>query len=211
MRNRKKPYTEEEYLNNNFIVNKVSFNNNFPMHLEIGTGKGNFIIKLSEKNPQINYIGIEREKQIIVMAAKNLRELKEEGAHSGNIVFLHTDASNLNEFFSENHIERIYLNFSDPWPNRKKWHKKRLTHTKFLEIYSYILKEKGEIHLKTDNKELYEFSLNSFSVNNFEIIEKEQNLHSTNFHLSGENVVTEYEKKFSEKGMQIYKIIAVKK
>ena len=208
MRNRRKPYTEEEYLSNPYIVKSINFENDFPVHLEIGCGKGNFIINLSERNQKINYIGIEKEKQIIVMASKKLRVLKEEEAHKGNLVFLHIDASNIKDVFPESYLERIYLNFSDPWPNRKKWHKKRLTHTKFLDMYRHILKENGQIHLKTDNKELYEFSLNSFEANNFKIVERETNLHRTAFHLNGENIVTEYEKKFSEKGMPIYKIVA---
>ena len=217
MRNRKKTYTETEFLNNPFIVSqsdlhemKVFNDCSEPIHLEIGCGKGGFIIELSAKNKDINYIAIEREKGIIVMGAKRLRELKEEKSHDGKVHFIHTNADNLKEFFPENSVERIYLNFSDPWPNRKKWHKKRLTHTKYLEIYDYILEKNGEIHLKTDNKELYEFSLESFKVNGWNIKEFCTNLHDTEFHISGKNVMTEYEKKFSEKGMSIYRILAGK-
>ncbi|MCL1925405.1 MAG: tRNA (guanosine(46)-N7)-methyltransferase TrmB [Defluviitaleaceae bacterium] len=209
MRNRKKTYTETEFLNNPFIVNFIDSNEDF-IHLEIGCGKGGFAIDISERNKQISYVAIEREREIIVMGAKRLRELKEEGKHSGNLRFMHINADNLKDFFIENQIERIYLNFSDPWPNRKKWHKKRLTDSKYLKIYESILKSDGEIHLKTDNKEFYEFSLQSFINNHWAIKENETNLHSTNFHTSGENIMTEYEKKFSEKGMPIYRIVALK-
>ena len=206
MRNRKKTYTETELLNNPFIVKTIELE--APIHLEIGCGKGGFITSLSEANPEINYVAVEREREIIVMGAKCLRELKEEEAHKGKLQFINTDADNLKEIFAKESVQRIYLNFSDPWPNRKKWHKKRLTHTKYLEIYKHILERNGEIHLKTDNKELYEFSLESFKSNNWHIKQFCTNLHETEFHISGENIMTEYEKKFSEKGMQIYRIVS---
>ncbi|TRM12991.1 tRNA (guanosine(46)-N7)-methyltransferase TrmB [Lentibacillus cibarius] len=172
------------------------FGNDRPIHLEIGTGKGQFITGMAEKNPEVNFIGIELAKSIIVMAGTKLK-------NSGmkNALLIHVDAANLKELFDENEISSIYLNFSDPWP-KKRHAKRRLTFHTFLEQYKHILQPEGEVTLKTDNKGLFEYSLVSFSEFGLTLKEVNLDLHSEG---DQQNVMTEYEEKFAAKGQPIYR------
>ena len=217
MRTRKKSYTTDELSNNTHILHAPAdnkgkwsehFKNSNPIYIEIGCGKGSFVDKLSHRETDINFVALEREREVIVMGAKTYREQKEVGEHNGTINFILGDATNLLDYFAPKEVSRIYLNFSDPWPFRKKWAKRRLTHKNFLDIYKQILTDSGEIHFKTDNLPLFEFSLNEFSKENWSMKNIALDLHSSEFHTSGENIMTEYEQKFSAKGMNIFRLEA---
>lgn len=211
MRIRKKPWAEEEFGSNKAIVPnpeefkgkwKEVFGNDNPIHVEIGCGKGQFLRDMSKTNPNINYIGVEREPQIIVTALKKSRE----GEVDDNIKFFVKDVADLEEVFSPQEIDRLYINFCDPWHRRKKWAKRRLTHKNFLNIYERLFGEKGgEIFMKTDNKILFEFSLNELSDKGWRLHNISLDLHNSDFE---GNIMTEYEKKFSEQGMPIYRLEA---
>lgn len=211
MRIRKKPWAEEEIDTNKSIIlepaeNKGKwkdfFGNDNPIHVEIGCGKGQFLSQMSKLNPDINYIGIEREKQIIVTALKKSRLADV----SNNIAFICADVAGIEEVFAPEEIDRLYINFCDPWHRKKKWAKRRLTHKNFLNIYERLFGDKGgEIFMKTDNQILFEFSLNEISNKGWRLHNISLDLHNSDFE---GNVMTEYEKKFSEKGMPIYRLEA---
>ena len=174
------------------------FGNDNPIHIEIGMGKGQFLTKLAELNPNINYIGIEKFTSVLLRASEKLETME-----LNNVRIINLDALMLNECFNENEVSRIYLNFSDPWP--KNAHaKRRLTSNRFLPIYQNILIKDGEIHFKTDNRLLFEFSLES--LNNYGMILSNisLDLHKSDFE---NNIMTEYEEKFSKFG-PIYRLEA---
>ena len=173
------------------------FGNDNPIHLEIGCGMGRFIVQSAQRNPHINYIALERELNVIVTGARAARE-----AEINNIAFIIGDAAELASYFAPGEISRIYINFSDPWPNRKKWHKRRLSHSNFLETYKTVMGTHGEVFQKTDNTELFEFSLEQFSQNGFALRNISLDLHKSGYE---DNIMTEYEEKFSAKGMPIYR------
>ena len=175
------------------------FGNNNPIHIEIGCGKGKFILEMARKYPDINFIAIEVVKDVMVIAME-----KAEPLGLSNLRFIIADANCLCEFFEKGEVKRIYLNFSDPWKKRKQA-KRRLTHKNFLDIYKKILENGDLICFKTDNKALFEFSLNSFAEENFKMSEISFDLHNSDFE---DNVMTEYETKFSEQGMPIYRVCA---
>ena len=168
---------------------KELFNNDNNVRIEIGMGKGNFIIEMAKMNPNINFIGIEKYSSVLLQATKKLEKIDE----LPNLKLMCFDASNLTNIFYENSIELIYLNFSDPWP--KKAHaKRRLTHSNYLKIYDLLLKKDGEIHFKTDNRALFEFSLES--INNYGLKLKNICLDLHNSELNFINVKTEFEEKY---------------
>lgn len=175
------------------------FHNDDPIYVEIGMGKGSFIIENARRNPDINFIGIEKFPSVLISAVK---KLEEEDIHLPNLKLMKEDAIELNEVFDNNEIHRIYLNFSDPWP-KKKHSKRRLTSHTFLPIYKEILDSKGKLILKTDNRNLFEFSLISFQQFQMNFHDLCLDLH----HSEGyeDNIQTEYEKKFSPFG-PIYRI-----
>jgi len=175
---------------------KEMFGNDNPIHVEIGTGKGRFIAGMAEQHPDINFIGIELGKSIIAIAGSKVKN-----AGRYNVLLLHVDAADLSELFAENEISVIYLNFSDPWP-KKRHAKRRLTFHTFLEQYERILHPEGEIVLKTDNQGLFEYSLVSFCQFGLELTEVNLDLHSVE---DPENIMTEYEERFSAKGQPIYR------
>lgn len=175
------------------------FGNDHPIHLEIGCGKGNFIVGMAQLHPDVNYIAIERVEDVIVIAMEKAVE-----ANLQNVRFVSLDADMLEQFFRPHEIERIYLNFSDPWP-KKKQAKRRLTHKNFLDKYKILLKNGDYICFKTDNRALFDFSLNSFAAENFKLENISLDLHNSGFE---GNVMTEYEKKFSDAGMPIYRLEA---
>ncbi|MBR4720535.1 MAG: tRNA (guanosine(46)-N7)-methyltransferase TrmB [Clostridia bacterium] len=178
---------------------KEEFGNQNTIHIEIGSGKGKFICEMAEKHPDVNFVAIEVVKDVIVIAME-----KAEPLGLKNLRFLIADANDLCEFFEKGEIERIYLNFSDPWKKRKQA-KRRLTHKNFLDIYKKLLNNGDFIWFKTDNKALFEFSLNSFAEENFKMSDITFDLHNSDFN---DNVMTEYETRFSEQGMPIYRVCA---
>jgi tRNA (guanine-N7-)-methyltransferase len=172
------------------------FGNEQPLHIEVGTGKGQFVTEMARANPDINYMGIELYDSVIVAALDRLIE-----ADLPNLRLLNVNAADLEKYFAKNDVDRVYLNFSDPWP-KVRHEKRRLTYKDFLKLYEDILVDKGEIHFKTDNQGLFEYSLMSFSE--YGLLLK---FVSLDFHKSDYqgNIMTEYEEKFSEKGNRIYR------
>ncbi len=181
----------------------IEKNKDKKIYLEIGMGKGEFITKLSELDKDNLYIGVELSPPILAIAVKKLKKYEEENnTRLDNLYFMSFDAIELSSMFNENQIERIYLNFSDPWP-KKKHAKRRLTNAKFLDEYKKVLKENGQIEFKTDNRGLFEYSIISMQNYGLKFIEIYLDLHKSTDVF---NVETEYEKKFSPFG-PIYKII----
>lgn len=178
------------------------FKNHCPVHLEIGCGKGDFICGTATMYPDINFIAIERVLDILVSAAENVKDSGLE-----NVRVCRFDASGLADIFPENSIERIYLNFSDPWPKRAH-HKRRLTHKNFLEIYRKILIINGSVFMKTDNDELFEFSIAEFQNDGWRLENITYDLHGSGFE---NNIMTEYEKRFSSQGVKIKRFEAYRR
>lgn len=208
MRLRKKPWGDNELNTNNRFIHKPEenkgkwkeiFGNDNPIHIEIGTGKGQFLTTMSLLNPNINYIAIERQTNVIVSALKKGREK----CVGENIVFFVADVKELLNYFEPEEIDRIYINFCDPWPNKKKWAKRRLTHKNFLNLYEALFTNGGEVFFKTDNRLLFEFSLNEFADKGWRLHNISLDLHNSDFE---GNVKTEYEEKFSGIGMPIYRL-----
>lgn len=172
------------------------FKNNNPIHIEVGMGKGQFILEMARRNPAINYIGVERFTVIVVKALEKI----EEDMPPDNLYVIRLDAEDILTVFEEEEVSKIYLNFSDPWP-KAKHNKRRLTHKNYLDRYNSILIDKGLIQLKTDNDMLFEFSIESINDSQFNITKSIRNLHASG--LGSDNVMTEYEEKFSEQGILI--------
>lgn len=206
MRLRHKPWAKEklEQYPQYVISDPVSlkgkweaiFENQQPLHIEIGTGKGRFITEMAKANPSINYLGIELQESVIVSALDRLIE-----AEVPNVKLLKANAMDLPQYFEKGEISRIYLNFSDPWP-KVRHEKRRLTYKGFLQIYEELLPKQGEVHFKTDNQGLFEYSLMSFSQYGLLLKYISLDLHKSDFE---GNIMTEYEEKFSNKGNRIYR------
>ncbi len=179
--------------------NKVFLNNN-PIRLEIGCGKGDFVKGMAEKNPDINFIAVEKATDIIVLALEKvaLNNLT-------NVRFINTDAVNLTEIFPEHFFDTIYINFPDPWP-KKRHAKRRLTSKGFLDIFKKILTHDGSIHFKTDNRDLFDYSLISFEENGYRLENVTFDLKTEE--LEYDNVKTEYERNFIAKGFKINRLEA---
>ena len=171
---------------------KELFNNDNPIYIEIGMGKGKFIIDNALNYPNINFIGIEKYDSVI---AKGLQKIPE---GLNNLVMVRWDALNINDIFSKE-IDRIYLNFSDPWP-KNRHHLRRLSSRVFLEKYEDIFNGKRIIEMRTDNRDLFQYSLVSFSEFGYTLEKVSLDLHSDDMPL----ITTEYEDKFSSEGMPIY-------
>lgn len=183
---------------------KKIFQNNNDIYLEIGSGKGQFIINKALSHPKINFIGIEKNKVICAKLFKkyNLLEIKPK-----NLIILNIDALNLLEVFNKQEIARIFLNFSDPWP-KKRHHKNRLTHKKYLYMYKIILSTNGIIELKTDNNDFFEWSLESISNEKWNIKYQTRDLYlDLNNENNHNNIPTEYEERFKKLGNKINKVI----
>ncbi|MEW9110674.1 MAG: tRNA (guanosine(46)-N7)-methyltransferase TrmB [Cytobacillus gottheilii] len=172
------------------------FDQKQPLHIEIGTGKGRFITGMAKANPHINYIGIELAESVIVTALDRIIE-----EEIPNVKLMNVNANDLEEFFAKGDVDRVYLNFSDPWP-KSRHAKRRLTYKSFLQIYENILVDQGEIHFKTDNQGLFEYSLTSFSEYGMLLTYVSLDLHKSDYE---GNIMTEYEEKFSNKGSRIYR------
>lgn len=177
------------------------FQNNNPIHIEIGMGKGKFIHTLAAQNPDINYIGIEMYSSVLYRAIEKRQE-----EDLPNLYFIQMDAKNLCDVFNENEIERIYLNFSDPWP-KERHAKRRLTSPLFLDRYDTILQKDGCICFKTDNRALFDYSVETIEATApWKLKDVTYDLHTSPF--TEGNVMTEYEEKFSSKGMPIHRLVA---
>ncbi|MBY5021923.1 tRNA (guanosine(46)-N7)-methyltransferase TrmB [Streptococcus suis] len=175
------------------------FGNDNPIHVEVGSGKGRFVTGMAAQNPDINYIGIDIQLTVLSYALDRVLE-----AGLPNIKLLQVDGSSLTNYFAPAEIDRLYLNFSDPWP-KKRHEKRRLTYKSFLDTYKEILPDKGEIHFKTDNRGLFEYSLASFTQYGMVLNQVWLDLHASDYE---GNVMTEYEEKFSKKGQVIYRVEA---
>lgn len=175
------------------------FENNNPIHLEIGTGKGRFITTLAQNNPEINYIGIEKYSSVLIRALEKQAELQ-----IPNLIFIRMDAENVVDIFDKEEVDRIYLNFSDPWP-KDRHAKRRLTSRQFLGRYNEFLKKDGTVEFKTDNRELFDFSVEETKEAGWNIINITNDLH--NSEMNEGNVMTEYEIRFSSEGVPINKMI----
>ncbi len=178
------------------------FENKNPIHIEIGMGKGNFIIGMAKKFPNINFIGIEMYDSVLVRAVQKLDELEEP---LQNLKLIQMDAIEIDEVF-KNEVSLIYLNFSDPWP-KKRHTKRRLTSKEFLQRYDGIFKNENIIFQKTDNNDLFEFSMESLQDYGYILKNVTRDLHSESFE---DNVQTEYEEKFSKNDVKINRLEAYK-
>ncbi|NLG87761.1 MAG: tRNA (guanosine(46)-N7)-methyltransferase TrmB [Clostridiaceae bacterium] len=178
------------------------FQNTNPLHIEIGSGKGRFITTLARQNKDINYIALERQVSVLAKLTGKIpdTELK-------NLAVVNADAELLPQFFSPGEISRIYLNFSDPWP-KKRHAKRRLTNSRFLEIYKVLLKDDGIISFKTDNRDFFEYSIEQFELSGYSLINITYDLHKSP--LADGNVTTEYEERFLKQGLPIYALTARK-
>ncbi|WP_310228714.1 tRNA (guanosine(46)-N7)-methyltransferase TrmB [Brevibacillus nitrificans] len=191
-----------------FVDNPVSFKgrwnerfgNNNPIHVEIGCGKGRFINTLAERHPDVNFIAVELKAEVVLRAVQ-----RTEYREIPNLAFVQFNAAVLTDLFADQELSRLYLNFSDPWP-KTRHAKRRLTYASFLQTYRQVLKPDGEIHMKTDNEKLFEFSLNQFALERFQMRNITFDLHQSK--LAEDNVMTEYEQRFSSRGQRIYRVEA---
>ena len=170
------------------------FDRQAPLHVELGTGKGKFISEMAERHPEINFVGIEAQQDVLYYVAEKVREKK-----LTNVKLLVFDVNHLLEVFAAGEINRLYINFCDPWP-KVRHAKRRLTHSDFLERYRIVLADQGEIFFKTDNRILFDFSLEQFEQSHLTLDKVTFDLHSNN---DINNVMTEYETKFSGMGTKI--------
>lgn len=210
MRPRKKKHSEErlEAVNNYFIIRDEnglidlnrSFINDKPLHVEIGCGKGGFTVSTAIKNPEINLLAVERIRDVIMIAMERASK-----AEVSNLKFLNYDVAGLHEILPEHCVDVLYINFCDPWP-KKRNAKRRLTFHTFLENYKKFLKPDGEIHFKTDNRDLFDFSLEEFPLAGYKVKDLTFDLHNSEYNEN--NIMTEYEKNFSEKGFKINRLVA---
>ena len=176
------------------------FGNDHPVRIEVGMGKGRFIMDLARLNPDVNYLGIEKYSSVLY---RGLQKLEEEPLE--NLRFIRMDAEYIEDVFERDEIDRIYLNFSDPWP-KDRHAKRRLTSRQFLARYDKFLVPDGVVEFKTDNRALFEFSLEETKEANWEILAKTYDLHAHE-ELNRGNIMTEYEEKFSKNNVRINKMI----
>ena len=209
MRLRNVPGAREVMIENKYVFTepegmkgtwKDVFGNSNPVHIEIGMGKGVFITTLASQNPDINYVGIEKYSSVLLRAVEKQDELQ-----LPNLRFIRMDAENIEEVFDKDEVDRIYLNFSDPWP-KDRHAKRRLTSTRFLERYDNILTPEGRVMFKTDNKDLFDFSLEQVEEAGWILENHTYDLHHSEYNEG--NVMTEYEEKFSAKGNPICRLVA---
>lgn len=210
MRTRNNPNAKNELIaesrflsDKDALQNVINANKNKKIFVEVGMGKGDFISRLANLDKDNIYIGIELSMSVLATAIKKIKLYeKEYNVLLNNLYFMSIDAIKLDEYFQDKQVEKIYLNFSDPWP-KKKHSKRRLTYKDFLEKYKRILIEHGIIEFKTDNRLLFEFSLVSMQNFGMEFMEVYLDLHKSEVF----NIETEYERKFSVNG-PIYKLVA---
>lgn len=179
---------------------KAIFQSTKPMRMEVGCGKGDFILETARAMPDTNFIAVEKNLNVLVLAAEKVK-----AAGLANVKFLAGDVNMLRTFETKSRCEIIYINFCDPW-HKHSYRRRRLTHEIHLALWEKLLDRHGEIHFKTDNKNLFEFSLNSFSDYGLRLRNITFDLHNSDFQ---GNVMTEYERMFSEKGQPIYRCEAI--
>lgn len=214
MRIRRKKWAKQELEEANFYIDNPNiykntwnekFEKNQPLHIELGCGKGTFIANLASRHREINYIAVDMIEAMLGLSKRNIEECYN-SKNPENLFLIRANVERILDVFGEKDIvDRIYINFCNPWP-RGKHNKRRLTHTRQLENYKTFLKKDGEIYFKTDNDELFEASLEYFEECGFEIISKTYDLHSEP--IFDENIITEHEKMFSEEGIKIKALIA---
>ncbi len=187
---------EKEYIDFSGI-----FGNSNPLHMEIGCGKGQFIAELAARNPDINYIAVEVNRNVICDACKKTLE-----AGIKNVIFMHCGAEILTKYISPCSVDRLYLNFSCPFP-KKAYENRRLTNVRFLDIYREILSDSAEIHQKTDNMHFFEYSVEQYTIGGYKLKNVSLDLHNSSFE---GNIITEYEHRFSSQGYPIYRLEAYK-
>ena len=209
MRLRNVPGARETIIENQFSIQQPEqmkgkwaevFQNDHPIHIEVGMGKGQFIIEMARRNPEVNYIGIEKYSSVLVRAVEKLEDFEQD-----NLRLIRMDAENIEEVFDKDEVDRIYLNFSDPWP-KDRHAKRRLTSTRFLERYDNILTPEGRVMFKTDNKDLFDCSLEQVEEAGWILENHTYDLHHSEYNEG--NVMTEYEEKFSAKGNPICRLVA---
>ena len=209
MRLRNVPGARETIIENQFSVQQPEqmkgkwakvFGNSKPIHIEIGMGKGQFLLNMALAHPDVNYIGIEKYSSVLVRAVEKLEDFEQD-----NLRLIRMDAENIEEVFDKDEVDRIYLNFSDPWP-KDRHAKRRLTSTRFLERYDNILTPEGRVMFKTDNKDLFDFSLEQVEEAGWILESHTYDLHHSEYNEG--NVMTEYEEKFSAKGNPICRLVA---
>ncbi|MCH5249006.1 MAG: tRNA (guanosine(46)-N7)-methyltransferase TrmB [Lachnospiraceae bacterium] len=176
------------------------FGNSNPIHIEIGMGKGRFIMDMARLHPEINYVGIEKYSSVLIRGIQKM-EVEE----LPNLYFIRMDAEEIVEVFGQEEVEKIYLNFSDPWP-KDRHAKRRLPSREFLNRYNEILSKEGNLEFKTDNKELFTFALEQLEAAGWHLDQVTYDLHNDEVMMEG-NVMTEYEEKFSSIGNPIYKYV----
>lgn len=214
MRIRRKKWAREELDNSKFYIDKPEefkgtwkekFKNDKPLHVELGCGKGLFISTLASKHRENNYIAVDMIEAMLGLSKRNI-ELAYNNEYPENLFLIRANIEQISNVFSkEDKIERIYINFCNPWP-KKKHNKKRLTHPRQLNQYKEFLTKDGEIYFKTDSDELFEASLEYFKESEYTIITKTYDLHKDN--IFEENIITEHEKMFSDEGIKIKALIA---
>ena len=178
------------------------FGNDHPIHIEIGMGKGKFIMALAKANPDINYVGIEKYSSVLIRA---IEKMEQEEEPLTNLCFIRMDAENITKVFAKEEVARIYLNFSDPWP-KDRHAKRRLTSKEFFARYHQILLGDGRVEFKTDNRDLFDFSVESVKEAGWNLDAVTYDLHHDEELVQG-NVMTEYEERFSAMGNPIHKLI----
>lgn len=183
------------------------FGNENPVYIEIGMGKGKFLLTMAKEHPEWNFVGIERYSSVLLRAVERFDE--EEFCNLENIRFICMNARDLEQVFAPNEVSGIYLNFSDPWP-KARHAKRRLTSREFLSVYENILGAGGVVEFKTDNTELFNFSLEQVQEAGWLLKEQTYDLHK-NEEMNRGNIMTEYEEKFSAKGKAINKLVAIRK
>ena len=212
MRLRNVPGAREVMVENQYVFTEPEgmkgtwsevFNNDNPVRIEIGMGKGRFVSTLAQLNPDINYVGIEKYSSVLLRAVEKQDEL-----NLPNLRFIRMDAEAITEVFDRGEVDRIYLNFSDPWP-KDRHAKRRLTSRQFFERYNIILKKDGQVEFKTDNRLLFDFSVEEVKEAGWQLRAVTYDLHNDAKLCEG-NVMTEYEERFSAAGNPICKLIAVR-
>lgn len=210
MRLRNVPGSREAIAESNLAINEpqvlkgkwnVEFGNNNPIRIEIGMGKGRFITQLALENPDINYVGIEKYSSVLIRAIEKCQDIE-----VPNLRFIRMEAEYICDVFNKEEVDRIYLNFSDPWP-KDRHAKRRLTSKQFFERYDNILKKDGVVEFKTDNDLLFQFSLEQVPEAGWNLVAQTWDLHNDSEMVKG-NVMTEYESKFSQMGNPIHKLVA---
>ena len=214
MRLRNIPGADEAILNSEYCIKEPEskkgnwqsvFSSTQPLHIEIGMGKGRFLMDMARLHPERNFVGIEMYDSVLLRALQKREELEEAGEKFSNLVFIRVDARLLPEIFEKDEVDGIYLNFSDPWP-KARHAKRRLTSREFLKRYEQVLKKEGAVEFKTDNRGLFEFSLEEVKESDWNLEVCTFDLHHDEELVKG-NVMTEYEEKFSSMGNPICKMV----